>query len=302
MLRAKFKQWFQQRFHLHGIKQLKQKDILIFLYQQGYLYVVLIIITFIAGINYANNLILGFCFLISAILCISFYLTFKQLHQLKIECHVPELGQVAEQLNISIYLQQPRTSTRYLFIVVDEQSYPVLMNQLQQTVELKFRPEQRGRFFVPHIRIYSTYPLGLVRSWTYLYIDHLIWIAPQALEYQRELDSVNDSGQHSFDEFKELRSYQHGDSLNHVSWKHAARGQGLFIKQFEQQVDRQALTIDYAQIPATDHEQKLGLMMGLIAYCEHQGTPYTVILPKETLSRGLGTVQYDHARRMLAQA
>lgn len=302
MLRAKFQQWLQQRFQLNGIKKLKQKDILIFLYQQGYLYVVLIIITFIAGINYANNLILGFCFLISAILCISFYLTFKQLHQLKIECKLPELGQVAEILNISIYLQQPRATTRYLFIAVEGQLYPVLMSQIQQTVELKFRPEHRGKFFVPRIQVYSTYPLGLIRAWTYLFIKDVIWIAPQSLEYQRELDMTSDSGQHNFDEFKELRSYQHGDSLNHVSWKHAARGQGLFIKQFEQQVDRQSITIDYEQMPATDHEQKLGLMMGLIAYCEHQHTPYKVILPQDSLGKGLGIEQYQYARRMLAQA
>src|SRR5690606_40156381 len=66
-------------------KQFSQRDILVFIYRQGYLYLILILITFIAGVNYANNLILGFCFLISAILCISFYLTFKQLHGLQID-------------------------------------------------------------------------------------------------------------------------------------------------------------------------------------------------------------------------
>lgn len=44
-----------KRFQFEKVKQLSQKDILIFIYQQGYLYLVLILITFIAGINYANN-------------------------------------------------------------------------------------------------------------------------------------------------------------------------------------------------------------------------------------------------------
>jgi hypothetical protein len=56
-----------------------------FLFISKVFYICSDLITFIAGINYANNLILGFCFLISAILCISFYLTFKQLHGFKIE-------------------------------------------------------------------------------------------------------------------------------------------------------------------------------------------------------------------------
>ena len=76
--------WMGKRFQIEDSKSLFQKDILIFIYKQGFLYLVLILITFIAGINYANNLILGFCFLISSILWMSFYLTFKQLYGLKI--------------------------------------------------------------------------------------------------------------------------------------------------------------------------------------------------------------------------
>jgi len=60
--------WLAKRFQFSQQKRLSQKDVLVFIYQQGYLYLVLIFITFIAGVNYANNLILGFCFLISAVL------------------------------------------------------------------------------------------------------------------------------------------------------------------------------------------------------------------------------------------
>ena len=94
--------WLAKRFRIDGQRTLKQRDILVFMYQQGYLYLVLILITFIAGVNYANNLILGFCFLISAVLCISFYLAFKQLHQLKIEVIVPEVGRVGQAMQIEI--------------------------------------------------------------------------------------------------------------------------------------------------------------------------------------------------------
>ncbi|PKD85569.1 DUF58 domain-containing protein, partial [Acinetobacter radioresistens] len=51
--------WLAKRFRIDGQRTLKQRDILVFMYQQGYLYLVLILITFIAGVNYANNLILG---------------------------------------------------------------------------------------------------------------------------------------------------------------------------------------------------------------------------------------------------
>lgn len=57
-----FQKWFAKRFRIDHFKSLKQRDILVFIYQQGWLYLTLIVITFIAGINYANNLILGFVF------------------------------------------------------------------------------------------------------------------------------------------------------------------------------------------------------------------------------------------------
>lgn len=302
MLREKFRQWLNQRFQVHGIKQLKQSDILIFIYQQGFVYVVLMLITFIAGINYANNLILGFCFLISAILCISFYLTFKQLHQLQIEFQLPELGRAAETLSISVYLKQPTLNTRYLFLNVDGQLYPILLNQLSQSIELKFRPEQRGAFQIPTVQLYSTYPLGLVRAWSYFYLNKQVWIAPQAQHYQHEYDLVSDSGLPDMDEFRELRNYQIGDSLQTISWKQAARGQGLYVKQFENQTDTQCMTIDYAHMPSTEHEEKLRLMMGLIDNCEQHQTRYTVILNHQILQQGCGTQQYHDAKMILAQA
>lgn len=81
-------------------------------------------ITFIAGINYANNLILGFCFLISAILCISFYLSFKQLHGVTIEVVVDEVGKVNEAFNVTVILQQHRASPKFLNFKSEDQLLP----------------------------------------------------------------------------------------------------------------------------------------------------------------------------------
>src|SRR5690554_7540209 len=95
--------WLEKRFQFQQKKRLTQKDVLVFIYQQGYLYLVLILITFVAGINYANNLILGFCFLISAILCISFYLTFKQLHGLQLDRKSTRLNSSHVRISYAVF-------------------------------------------------------------------------------------------------------------------------------------------------------------------------------------------------------
>ncbi|MGB5887923.1 MAG: DUF58 domain-containing protein [Acinetobacter venetianus] len=301
-LKQQVSQWIVKRFQVDSVKTLLQKDVLVFIYKQGFLYLVLILITFIAGINYGNNLILGFCFLLSAILCISFYLTFKQLHDLKIEIVMPEVGQVNQPSIIKLMLKQQDKTVRYLRIQSSQQEQMIYVNQVQQTVELPVLPQQRGLYEFGVIKVYSTYPLGLVRAWTYLYPKQKIWIAPKAHDWQKEHKNQPTSAHDNLDEFKELRAFRQGDSYQNVAWKQVARGQGFFIKMFEAQANHQHLEIDYQQIPALGHEEKLSFMMGLVEQCEQLGDDYALILPHARLESGQGYSQLIQAKLLLAQA
>ncbi|WP_228255361.1 DUF58 domain-containing protein [Acinetobacter wuhouensis] len=338
MLRQRFEKWLHLRFRYAGIRTLKQNEVLVFIYQQGFLYLVLILITFIAGINYANNLILAFCFLISAILCISFYLSFKQLHAVTIQVIADEVGRVNEAFTVKVILQQSKATPKFLnFKIkeieqfepqistdltetsvsskrtktksfksnikkVDERVQSELFAEKQKIVELKFIPKQRGEFKVPAIQIFSTYPLGLVRAWTYIYLTESYWIAPEAKPLALNFNHSSNTGEPDYDEFKELRNFKLGDSLQSISWKHASRGQGLFVKQFEDLVDAHAVYIDYAKMPSADHEEKLCFMMELVDQCEQVQTPYCVILPYAQTENGVGLSHYNHVKILLAQA
>ncbi|MCR4532570.1 DUF58 domain-containing protein [Acinetobacter venetianus] len=301
-LKQQVSQWIAKRFQVDSVKILLQKDVLVFIYKQGFLYLILILITFIAGINYGNNLILGFCFLLSAILCISFYLTFKQLHDLKIEIVMPEVGQVNQPSIIRLMLKQQDKTVRYLRIQSSQQEQMIYVNQVQQIIELPVLPQQRGLYEFGVIKVYSTYPLGLVRAWTYLYPKQKIWIAPKAHDWQKEHKNQPTSAHDSLDEFKELRAFRQGDSYQNVAWKQVARGQGFFIKMFEAQANHQHLEIDYQQIPALGHEEKLSFMMGLVEQCEQLGDDYALILPHARLESGQGYSQLIQAKLLLAQA
>ncbi|USA45416.1 DUF58 domain-containing protein [Acinetobacter sp. C26M] len=301
-LKQQVNQWIAKRFQVDRSKTLRQKDVLVFIYKQGFLYLVLILITFIAGINYANNLILGFCFLISAILCISFYLTFKQLHDLQIDVVMPEVGQVDQTLFLKLVLKQPVGAARYLRVQWQTQEQLIYTDQTQHSVELAVMPDKRGLYEFGAVKIYSTYPLGLVRAWTYLYPKHKVWVAPKGYDWQKEHKNKPTSAQDSLDEFKELRGFQYGDSYQNVAWKQVARGQGFLIKIFEAQANHQHLEIDYQQIPAQSHEDKLSFMMGLVEQCEQLGDDYALILPHTRLESGQGKSQLIRAKLLLAQA
>lgn len=298
----KYQAWLKKRFALNEKKQLRQRDILIFIYQYGLLYCCLIALTFIAGVNYANNLILGFCFLISSIFCLSFYLTFKQLHQLEIHIIHPEVVQAQQVLNIELIFKQSIATTRYLYLEYQQQVQRILVTAKEHRISFYDIPQQRGEFYLAPIKLYSIYPLGLVRTWTYFYYQNVIWVAPKITQFQQENKIQQADFTLDVDEFRELRNFQLGDNYQSVSWKHVALNQGLFVKVFEQMQNRQNIHINYEQMPSASHEEKLSLMMGLVEQCYQQQTAYSLHLPQQQLEYHHGYQHYIQAQKLLAQA
>ena len=87
-----------------------------------------------------------------------------------------------------------------------------------------------------------------------------------------------------------------------VYWKQFARGQGLYVKVFEQYQDEHSIEIHYAHMPSQSHEEKLEFVMGLVEQCEQQQCAYSLHLPQAELPQGAGEEQLRKAKQLLAQA
>ncbi|WP_111892501.1 DUF58 domain-containing protein [Acinetobacter sp. MB5] len=302
-MRQRIVAWMSRRFEMQAEKKIKQRDILVFLHRDGVLYGVLILLTFVAGVNYANNLVLSLCFLVSAILAMSFYLAFKQLHGLKIELlNDDDVGQVDQPFVLRLRLQQNKASPRFLRIQIAEQTLCILMKEQSQDIHISLHPKNRGLYPLPRCRIQATYPFGVVRAWTYLYFQHQVWVAPQPVSISSESKLSHQHQQQNLDEFHDLRNYVDGDTLQRVSWKHVARDQGWFVKRFEQEPNTQIQMIDYVKMPSAMHEVRLSMMMAMVDQCEQEKRAYSMLLPKAELGVGSGIRQYQQAKKLLAQA
>src|SRR5690606_20861322 len=97
---------------------------------------------------------------------------------------------------------------------------------------------RRGRFSPGRLTVSTVFPFGLCRAWSPvdLALDCIVWPRPEPCDLQALLDQAAPDGSgapiDSREDFYGLREYQRGDSLRQVAWKHAARGQGMFVKQF----------------------------------------------------------------------
>lgn len=300
-MQKNWQKYLEKRFVWQGNKALAHKDVLVFIDSQGYIYVVLIVITFVAGVNYANNLILAFCFLMFALWCVSFYVVYQQLYQLEIELDTPDVRQLGNYVELSMMLRQPQCKRRYLKIKMGSQVQTIILEGRQKQANFRFMPQKRGQFYYPTIMISSVYPLGLVRAWSYIFFKKQIftWIAPKPHFYANQ--SSDPILRPSLDDFRELKTYQLGDALSLIAWKQLARGQGLYTKIYEPQQQLQ-VNIEYNLMPALAHEDKLSLMMGLVENCHQQHLSYALTLPHYYLSVGQGYLHLQQAQRLLAEA
>ena len=283
--------WFAKRAPKSDSATLNLRNVYIFFSREGLLFAVLLAITFIAGINYGNNLVLGLCFYLISVWLISFHITFAHISRLKIQLidiTMVEVGTPAwVTLKVINSSRQPRRQLMFSFDQDSEQKprkamtsdrskhadsgenpqKSVLLSRLQdeQIIRLPIKTHARGQLELPRLQVKTVYPLGIMRAWSYVYFARIAWVYPQplAFDWQTQYSQANSEdlplgGQYTQgqDDFDRLDSYSEGESLARVSWAHVARGQGMLTKHFSDPIGHEQL-LNYKDMPAATHEQKL---------------------------------------------
>ncbi|CAM4002682.1 DUF58 domain-containing protein [Psychrobacter arenosus] len=278
---ARLERWFAKRAPRADSAHLNLRNVYIFFSREGALFALLMLITFVAGINYANNLVLGLCFYLASVWVISFHLTFAHVMGLKVELlevTMAEVGQPAwATIKIISHSGKPRRQLNFRFDNKGQapHQHPV-ENKVRVTkvagehiIRLPILSEQRGKLILPRLIISTVYPLGIMRAWSYVYFATPAWFypSPLAFDWQDSYVSASEmSAAHSLfttqgqDDFDQLDDYIEGESLARVSWAHVARGQGMLSKHFSDPVGHE-LRLDYKDMPAAQHEQKLAQLV-----------------------------------------
>lgn len=311
MQRPRMQAWLKRRLPPTDVLTLDRKRIFIFLSPEGTLFGFLLIALFVGGINYANNLVLGLCFLLGALLVVTMHHTYAQLSGLKLKAlggDDIEAGQTAlYRFEISATGSRPHHQIRLSL----GQQHIVLQHVLApREIAFEVSADRRGVYHPSRLTVSCTYPLGLMRAWSYWEPALPLWVWPRpqpcsqqnGLRYLPDSESDIPSTQAGQEEFAELRNHIPGESLSRVAWAHLARGQGWLSKQYVDPVGQDVL-LDYAQMPAASHEDKLAqLSYWVTEIGERQARAFTLVLPQSRLALSNGPQQVAQARRLLAQS
>lgn len=306
---VRVQRWLRRRLPSLPQVILNQKRIFIFLSAEGALYSVLLFIVFIAGVNYANNLVLGFCFFLGSVLVVTIHHTYAHLSGLQLEM-VDALDSAAgssAQYRIKI-APTGRRPHRQIRIEWVDQVQQIDTLSAGQVLVFQLPTPQRGRFVPPQLKVSTIYPLGILRAWSYVYFEVPVWVSPQpiacelleqgasfAAEDEQSLERIR--GQ---DEFEELKSFIPGESMARISWAHLARGQGLLSKHFSDPRGQQQM-LDYQRMPLASHEMRLSYLAYWVKQFAVQHVAFGLRLPQIELPVGMGDQHVHAALRLLAE-
>ena len=308
--------WFAKRAPRIDHATLNLRNIYIFFSREGLLFALLLIITFIAGINYGNNLVLGLCFYLVSVWLVSFHVTFAHISGLQIQLLEVTMAEVGAPVWVTLQLRSDsRQPRRQLLLSFEHSVYQdsaqkntdningkqLLLAHLhgEQIVRLPIITAQRGELILPRLQVKTVYPLGIMRAWSYVYFARTAWVYPKPEVFEGQMQYLALSNedmpiggqytqyQQGQDDFERLDNYIAGESLARVSWAHVARGQGMLTKHFADPVGHEQI-LDYADMPAAHHEQKLAQLAYGAMNLSQLGVPFAMRLPNEPSSAVVG--------------
>jgi uncharacterized protein (DUF58 family) len=288
--------------------QLKPRRIYILPTGTGWTFGLLVIAMFLAGMNYGNGLALLLTFWLAAFALVGMIQTQRSLAGLTLQHVHAEPAFAGGEVVLRAQLHS-RLSLKDLTLDAEgARQVPVTgagsHDEGSGDLSLSFPARQRGRWRAPVLRLSTSAPYGLFRTWTWLSLDvsTLVYPTPAGMRPLPELPGAEEGSRRlagSLDELAALRPFREGDSPRQVAWKAYARGAPLLVREY--QGHAAALReFDFDALPHDDTETRLSQLCRWIVDAAAENQRWTLRLPGSAVVAGAGPEHRHHCLSQLA--
>jgi uncharacterized protein (DUF58 family) len=307
-LRQRFRNWVNRRIPPSRVVTLDQKRIFIFPSGTGLFFGACLLLMLLVAINYQNNMSYALTFLLATLFIVATLHTYANLSGLTLRAvraaaafpgqqseFVLQLERGDSREHFALHLQWPG-STETLVNLVDEDS---------AQLHLHLPVGERGWHSPGRLRLESTYPLGLLRCWTWVDLDLCAMVYPRPLASAELPGLASDEPDGAAvpalgsDDFYGFRDYRSGDSLRQIHWKGLARGMAPQSKQYGAYASRSAW-LDWEMFPGAGVEQRLSHLCYWALQFEGRGEEYGLHIPGVRIEPGTGERHRDRVLQALA--
>ena len=290
-----------------GTVTLNRRRIYILPTRRGLLFAVFLLAMLLGSINYALSLGFVLTFLLAGLGLVGMLHTYRNLAGVRITAGgvLPVFaGEPAE-----FYLCFDAPGARPAIGLRWKKQPPQWIDLLepnQQCAPLTVPTSQRGWLIPGRFTLFSYFPLGLFRAWSYVDFGSrgLVYPKPLSQAHLALGENADQSGtlatQHEgAEDFSGLREYRLGDAPRHVAWKASTKNQTLLTKQFTTP-GAATLWFDWRMLREPDGEIRLSLLTGMILEAERSQQAYGLRLPDIEYMPGLGPAQRERCLKALA--
>ncbi|MEZ5502573.1 MAG: DUF58 domain-containing protein [Halioglobus sp.] len=307
-VRSRFQQWVNRRIPPAREVTLDQRRIFIFPNRVGLFFGCTLMVMLVAAINFENNLSYGLTFLLATLFIVATLHTYANLSGLTIRAVRAQSAFPGQHAEFQLMIERSKQRDHYALHVKWPDSSEALISLVEDhsvKVHLHMAVDRRGWFSPGRLLVESTYPLGLLRCWTWIDLDL------QALVYPRPLASADLPGLATDtpdgaaaivvgnDDFFGFRHYRRGDSLRQVHWKGLAKGQGVLTKQYTAYADR-SVWLDWELFPGLGVEQRLSHLCYWVLEFDARREEYGLRLPGVVIDPSVGEKHRELVLKELA--
>lgn len=304
--RQRWARWLDRRIPRESSITLNQRRIFIFLTRQGGLASLVLAALFVGGINYANNLLLGLSFFLGSLFIVAIHHTYANLSGLRISAISASPAFMGEEAHFLLRFDDAREREHEsLLIEWDGVRTPVPWVSGVQEISVALPALKRGWMRPPRLKISSTYPLGLLRAWTWLDMDMaaIVYPHPEASDVVPAGPGNEGEGERQrtrgHEDFDGLKVFTPGDPLAHISWKHLARGRGLLTKTYASEEIGSDI-LDWNAMPGLGIEARLSRLTWWVLMLARQNHAFGLRLPGRDIVASMGIEHRDECLRALA--
>jgi uncharacterized protein (DUF58 family) len=311
---GRFQQWAERR--LPALTRYRQPEALPIELHRRRIYIVptrfglgftvLLLVMLVGALNYSNNAALLLTCLLGAASAASMLVAFRTLDGLQLRQIRADHAVAGQPIDIHLAFASERTRCAVRVDAGDAHgAFAIEAAHGETVLSLALATRRRGWQALPRLRVWTSWPLGLFRAWSWLSPEQsvLVWPVPET-DGPPPIGQADD-GQHQRlhhgDDPATLRDYRRGDPIRHIAWKASARHHDLLVKEFEQPDARSDWQLDWRQLAGMDDERRIARLARWLGQAQAQGRRYSLWLPEESMESSSGPAHYQRCMDALAR-
>jgi uncharacterized protein (DUF58 family) len=308
-LRARILAWAERR--LPALTRLRRAEALptrldrrrIYVLPSGFglMFGLLLFVMLVGALNYGNNAAVLLTCVLAGAAGASLFVGFRGMSGLVLARAQADEGHAGDPLRVRLRFEADARARAGLRLRHRDLDVPFALPANAPTdVALVLDDTRRGWQRIGRVRVWTDYPLGLFRIWSWLNPDVEFLVYPALERPAPPLPGgVGRIGEQAVagvsEEHAGLRDYRPSDPTRLIAWKASARQDSLLVRDVEHR-SGEALTLDHAALRGMDGEARIRRLAAWVVEAEAAQCACTLRLPGESIGPGLGA---EHRRACL---